>query len=134
MQKIKSFCLLIFLGLTIFSCASRPRLYPNRKLKKVGMDHAQKDIDHCMQESEQFLESDKGKKMLKSGGFGALVGGTVGAVGGLFSGDIMGGAARGAAMGGAGGAVAGGLSPDELKMRYTNRCLSEKGYSVLGWN
>ncbi|MFT6068629.1 MAG: hypothetical protein ACJAT2_003727 [Bacteriovoracaceae bacterium] len=115
------------------ACASKPVLYPNEKFESVGEDMAKKDTKACMNKADKFLKSPKAKKMLKSGGAGALLGGVVGGVAGIFSGDIAGGAAQGAAMGGAGGAVAGALSPDELKQRYVNQCLSKKGYQVLGW-
>ncbi len=120
--------------LLVFSaCASKPVLYPNKKFEAVGPDLAQKDTEACMKKADKFLKSPKAKKMLKSGGAGALLGGVVGGVAGIFSGNIAGGAAQGAAMGGAGGAVAGALSPDELKQRYVNQCLRKKGYQVLGW-
>jgi hypothetical protein len=44
------------------SCASRPQLYPNEKLKTVGKQAAKKDIDRCMAEAEDYVESSKGKK------------------------------------------------------------------------
>jgi ADP-ribosylglycohydrolase len=58
----------------------------------------------------------------------------MGAVSGIFSGNIARGALMGSAIGGAGGAAAGALSPDEIKRRYVNTCLNEKGYQVLGWD
>lgn len=132
---VKSITYAIIGALVLISgCSSKPVLYPNQKFESVGEEKANQDIDACMAKADKFLKSSKGKKMLKSGGAGALIGGVIGAVGGAFSGDIAGGAAQGAAMGGAGGAVAGGLSPDELKQRYVNHCLSKKGYRVLGWD
>jgi hypothetical protein len=38
--------------------------------------------------------------------------------------------AKGAACGGAAGA----LSPDQVKHRFVNQCLADKGYQVLGWD
>ncbi|MBC7713057.1 MAG: cell envelope biogenesis protein OmpA [Rhizobacter sp.] len=116
------------------SCASRPKLYPNETLKAKGKEAGEADINQCMKDADEFAGSSEGKKMLKSTGFGAAVGGAMGAVAGAFYGDIGGGAARGAAIGGAGGAVSGALSPDELKHRYVNQCLSDKGYNVIGWD
>jgi outer membrane lipoprotein SlyB len=119
--------------LILISCASKPVLYPNEKFESVGEVNAQEDTEICMKKADKFLKSPKAKKMLKSGGAGALLGGVVGGVAGIFTGNIAGSAAQGAAMGGAGGAVAGALSPDELKQKYVNQCLSKKGYQVLGW-
>jgi hypothetical protein len=125
---------MILLGLIIVSCASKPQLYPNEKYKTAGEKMAQKDIDVCVAESEKYLKSSKGKQMAKSGGYGAAVGAAIGAVGGMFGGNMGRGLMRGGAMGAAGGAVSGAVSPDELKQRYVNQCLADKGYKVIGWD
>ena len=125
---------LIFMMLVFSSCASRPQLYPNQKLKEVGKEVAKNDIDDCMSDADKFLESSKGKKIVKSAGWGAGIGAAMGAVGGLFTGNIGGGLVRGGAIGAAGGGAAGALSPDEIKQRYVNQCLGERGYQVLGWD
>lgn len=116
------------------SCASRPRLYPNEAYKAKGKKASEADINQCMDEADEYLDSSEGKKLLKSGGVGAAIGGAMGAVAGAFYGDIAGGAARGAAIGGTGGVVSGALTPDELEHRYVNQCLADKGYNVMGWN
>ncbi len=132
-MKTKTILIIILLS-TLTSCASRPKLYPNETLKSKGKEASEADIDQCMKDAETYLDSSEGKKIVKSAGFGAAVGGAMGAVAGAFYGDIGGGAARGAAIGGTGGAVSGSLSPDELKHRYVNQCLADKGYNVMGWN
>ena len=129
MKKI--FPLLAFV--TFFSCASRPQLYPNDKLKMMGKQAAKKDIDRCIADAEAYLESSKGKKIAKGAGAGAAIGAAMGAVGGMFTGNMGRGLVRGGAIGAAGGGVAGALSPDEIKKRFVNQCLAEKGYQVLGW-
>lgn len=127
--------LILFLVAILFtSCASRPKLYPNETLKQRGSEKGEADIDQCMKEADVYLKSGKGKAMAKGAGAGAIIGGAIGTVAGIFSGDIVRGAAQGAAMGGVGGAAGGALSPDEIKHRYVNQCLSEKGYQVLGWD
>lgn len=120
--------------MTISSCASRPKLYPNDALKARGKEASEADIDQCMKDAETYLDSSEGKKIVKSAGFGAAVGGAMGAVAGAFYGDVGGGLARGAAIGGAGGAVSGSLTPDQVKHRYVNQCLADKGYNVIGWD
>ena len=132
-QKNNILILLVIL-LSVSSCASRPKLYPNEMLKAKGKEASEADIDECLKDAKTYLESSEGKKIAKSAGFGAAVGGAMGAVAGMFYGDIGGGAARGAAMGGAGGAVSGSLTPDQLKHRYVNQCLADKGYNVIGWD
>lgn len=125
--------LLTFL-IILYSCASKPKLYPNQKYKAVGEKIAHKDIDQCISEAEEYLKSSKGKQVAKGAGAGAAIGGAIGAVGGLFTGNVGRGLLRGGAMGAAGGGAAGAISPDQLKQRYVNQCLSEKGYQVIGWD
>lgn len=133
-METKQFLIVSFLIFTLSSCASRPKLYPNDTLKMKGKEASEADIDRCMKEADDFLDSSTGKKMAKSAGFGAVVGGAMGAVAGAFTGDIGGGLAQGAAIGGAGGAASGALSPDEIKHRYVNKCLADKGYHIIGWD
>jgi hypothetical protein len=124
----------LFLLLLVVSCASRPTLYPNEKLKSVGKEASQEDIDQCIADGDAYLKSSKGKNVAKGAGAGAIIGGAIGAVGGMFTGNLGSGLVRGGAMGAAGGGAGGALSPDELKRRYVNQCLGEKGYQVLGWD
>jgi uncharacterized membrane protein len=126
--------ILLLIIFTLVSCASKPQLYPNQKLKNVGKEAAKKDIDRCIADAEQYLKSSTGKNAAKGAGAGAAIGAAMGAVGGLFTGNFGGGLVRGGAIGAAGGGVAGALSPDEIKRRFVNQCLAEKGYQVLGWD
>lgn len=124
----------LFLSFLVISCSSKPKLYPNQKFKNVGEDRANADVEICLKEADEYLKSSKGKQVVKSAGTGAAIGAAVGAVGGLFTGNLGRGIIRGGAMGTAGGAAAGAVSPDQMKQRYVNQCLSEKGYQVLGWD
>jgi uncharacterized membrane protein len=121
--------LLVFVG-----CASKPKLYPNEKLKTVGRAQADADIDQCISDADAYLESSKGKQIARGAGAGAAVGAAMGAVTGIFTGNVGRGLVRGGAIGAAGGATAGALSPDQIKRRYVNQCLADKGYHVLGWD
>lgn len=116
------------------SCASKPQLYPNQKLKSVGKEASKKDIDQCIADADEYLESSKGKQVAKGAGTGAAIGAAMGAVGGMFTGNFGRGLVRGGAIGAAGGGAAGAVSPDELKRRYVNQCLADKGYQVIGWD
>lgn len=116
------------------ACASRPQLYPNTKLKEVGKEAAKKDTDACIADADEYLKSSKGKNVAKGAGAGAAIGAAMGAVGGLFTGNLGGGLMRGGAIGAAGGGTAGALSPDQVKQRYVNQCLADKGYQVIGWD
>lgn len=126
--------ILLLVVLALVGCASRPQLYPNQKLKHVGKEAAKKDIDRCIADAEQYLKSSTGKNAAKGAGAGAAIGAAMGAVSGLFTGNVGRGLVRGGAIGAAGGGVAGALSPDEIKRRFVNQCLAEKGYQVLGWD
>lgn len=86
-----------------------------------------------MDKADEFLKSDEGKRILQGAGRGSAVGGAVGAVSGLLRGNVVRGAAEGAAIGGTAGAAGTAVSPNQLKQRFVNRCLAEKGYEVTGW-
>ena len=133
MKKIKLISLTLLL-LTFGSCASRPKLYPNDTLKAKGKVASEADIDQCIKDADTYLESSEGKKLAKGAGFGSVLGGAMGAVSGIFTGNIIRGAAEGAAIGGVGGAVGASMTPDQLKHRYVNQCLADKGYNVIGWD
>ena len=125
--------ILILLALLV-SCASKPKLYPNQKYKNVGKAASEKDIERCIAEGDEYLESSKGKQVARSAGAGATVGAAIGAVSGMFTGNMGRGLVRGGAIGAAGGGAAGAVTPDQLKRRYVNKCLAEKGYQVIGWD
>ena len=60
----------------------------------------------------------------------------MGAVFGAFTGNYRRAVAEGAAVGAAAGLLHGAYeagSPDEIQRAYTQRCLAEKGWSVIGW-
>lgn len=132
MKKLAVFLLSLSV---LTACASRPKLYPNEKLKSVGKEAAKTDIDICISEAETYLESSTGKQALKGAGTGAAIGAAFGAATGLiFGGNPLRSGLRSGAVGGAVGGTAGALSPDQIKQRYVNQCLAEKGYQVLGWD
>lgn len=120
--------------LAFVSCSSRPKLYPNEKFKSVGKPVAEKDIDRCIADADAYMESSEAKRITKGAGKGAAVGAAMGAVFGAFTGNLGRGALTGGAVGAAGGGTSAALSPDQLKRRYVNQCLAEKGYHVLGWD
>lgn len=133
MLKLSHFIVKILVVLAIYSCSSKPVLYPNKTYKDMGKTRASEEIDQCMSDADEFLESPKGKKILGSAGKGAVLGGAIGAVSGLLSGSLASGLGRGAAIGATAGGVGESISPDQLKRSYVNRCLAEKGYQVMGW-
>ena len=135
----------LFAGLVIASiagCSSspkRPVLYPNQHLNRVGGHIAQRDIDACMQLARSSgvnvtKDGEVGRKAASGAALGGVSTGVYGAVRG--SSDVGNRALAGAAAGAATGAVRGGIQSTEqspLFMKFVNKCLSDKGYSVIGW-
>ncbi len=131
--------------LSLLGCgASRPVVYPNAKAQEAGPEAVEADINECLRRGEDFAagKSDAGKAAKDAAGR-AAVGAGVGAAAGAAGGAIYGDAGRGAASGAAGGAAAGLMSsifssmgsdePDPVLKNFVQRCLSEKGYEVIGW-
>jgi outer membrane lipoprotein SlyB len=126
-KKIKKLILNITTFLTIAACAShsRPTLFPNETLKKMGQAKANEDIDKCLKEADEYLKTPEGKKVAKgSSGYGTAVGTSVG-----FG---MGTTGVGLGMGVGGGDR--GMSSTDVKRNFVNQCLVNKGYQVLAWD
>lgn len=127
---------LLVLVLAVACAHPRPVLYPDEHLKTVGEQAARADMDRCLADAKVYLKANPAKKIGRkmSGGavFGAVMGTVFGAFTGNFGRAISEGAAVGAAAGLAHGAYEAG-SPDQIQRAYTQRCLAEKGYSVIGW-
>ncbi|KPK18793.1 MAG: hypothetical protein AMJ67_08450 [Betaproteobacteria bacterium SG8_41] len=133
-------CIGWLLVFALAGCATtqRPVLYPNAKLKRVGNEAAQWDVDDCMRMAEQYgVSPGGGEKVARGAGEGAAVGGATGAVAGAIGGRNVGeAAAAGAAIGGTAGAVRGAVRSDRPSQPYrgfVQRCLRERGYDVIGW-
>lgn len=119
------------------ACAHpRPVLYPDEHYKTVGETAANEDVAKCVADAKAYLKANPAKKVagrtVRGGAFGAFMGAVFGAFTGNYARAVSEGAAVGAAGGMAGGVWEAG-SPDEIQRGYANRCLAEKGYSVIGW-
>ncbi|AGA91455.1 hypothetical protein Thimo_2745 [Thioflavicoccus mobilis 8321] len=129
-----------FVALSVVGCASsakRPILYPNDHYGAVGAGVAQQDIDDCMRQARAF-GADAGRGEAIAGGTlaGALIGGATAGAWGAVRGDAAERALAGAAAGGAGGLTRGALrsrEPSSTFRNFVQRCLSERGYDVIGW-
>jgi outer membrane lipoprotein SlyB len=139
-KTLSAHCIGWLLVFAFAGCATtqRPVLYPNAKLKRVGTEVAQRDIDGCMRLAEQYgVSPGRGEKVVRGGGGGAAVGGATGAVAGAIGGrNVVDSAARGAAVGATAGAVGGAVRsdrPSEAYRGFVRRCLRERGYDVIGW-
>jgi hypothetical protein len=119
------------------ACAHpRPVLYPDEHLKTVGKPASQKDVDECLAQAKEYLKANPAKPIARKMARGSIVGALMGTVSGLILGDFGKAVASGAAIGAAAGLAQGTFeagSPDEIQRAYTQRCLGEKGYTVIGW-
>ena len=125
------------LVLLLASCAPKPVLYRDAGYEeRGGKDAAAAAVKEC----RAIAKSEVGKLNLKPvaerSAWGAATGAAKGAVTRLSTGDLGRAAASGAAIGGIGGAGHGAYEasrPDQVERAYTDRCLSERGWNVLGW-
>lgn len=124
------------------SPSARPVLYPNATLKRVGDAHARSEVDACMARAAQagLSPQEQNNAVGKRASVGAATAGVAAAVGALVTGRGMDGAVRsgavGAAVGGSAGAVSGAMQdkPSGIYRQFVQRCLTEQGFDVLGWN
>jgi len=124
------------------SSAARPVLYPNAAFNRVGEIQAQNEVAACLSRANASgLRAEQGNQMVQRAGEGAAVAGVASAVGALVFGrgaeGMLRAGAGGAAIGGAAGvtqAAVRGDRPSSLYRSFVQRCLSEKGFDVIGWN
>lgn len=119
------------------ACAHpRPVLYPDERYKSAGEEAAKADVDACLAEAKAYLKANPAKRVGGRAARGGVFGAIMGAVFGAFTGDYARAVSEGAAVGAAGGAVHGAWesgSPDEIQRAFAQRCLAERGWSVIGW-
>jgi outer membrane lipoprotein SlyB len=144
-------CLAVLLLAGLAGCAStganspsaRPVLYPNATLNRVGDAQGRAEADACMARavSAGLAPEEKNNAVARGAGVGAATGAVASAVGALITGrggeGVVRAGAAGAAVGGSAGAVQGAFRNDRPSSTYRNfvqRCLSERGFEVIGWN
>jgi hypothetical protein len=137
---MKNRLLALMIAFAVVGCAGpRPILYPNPHLKSVGQETADLDIAECRTLAKKAGATpgdDKAAKTAKSTVVGGGIGAATGAVGGAVAGAVGQGSMIGAAVGATAGLLRGLLSsprPSPAYVGYVNRCLSERGYDVTGW-
>lgn len=141
MGRPATYQLLLISGILLAATAcsaKRPVFYPNAHLERVGQAQANADADQCMAEAKQYgVKEGTGEKVGGRAVKGAAVGATTSAVvAAVLSKDVGRAVGAGAAGGATAGAVSGAFDaddPDQVFKNYVNRCLSEKGYDVIGW-
>ncbi len=124
------------------SPSAQPVLYPNATLNRVGEAQGRAEVDGCMSRALQagLTPDQKTNEVGRRAGEGAATAGVASAVGALITGrssDVLRAGAAGAAIGGSAGAVSGAFhndKPNATYRQFVQRCLSEKGFDVIGWN
>ena len=124
------------------SPSAQPVLYPNATLNRVGEAQGRAEVDGCMSRALQagLTPDQKTNEVGRRAGEGAATAGVASAVGALITGrssDVLRAGATGAAIGGSAGAVSGAFhndKPNATYRQFVQRCLSEKGFDVIGWN
>lgn len=126
------------LGILAACASQQPLLYPNAKYRETGKEAAQREIEACDRYAREAGASPRGGDgIARGGGVGAAIGGATGAVAGAIGHrNVLDSAAAGAAIGGTAGAVRGATQSDDpgsVYKGFMTRCLSERGYEVIGW-
>ena len=124
------------------SASARPVLYPNALLERVGPAQGQAEAGACMSRAAAsgLSPTENTNAVGRRAGEGAATAGVASAVAALITGrgaDVLRLGATGAAVGGAAGAASGAFHNDRVNPTYRHfvqRCLSEKGFEVIGWN
>ncbi len=125
------------------SASAQPVLYPNATLNRVGAAQGQLEVNACKARAAAsgLQPAEQTHAVSRRAGEAAATTGVASAVGALLTGRGGEGALRagavGAAVGGSAGAVSGAFHPDRpngVYRQFVQRCLSEKGFEVIGWN
>lgn len=129
MKKITLFLIFAAFITGCSSRPSRPKLYPNALYNTKGAEGTKSDIDECLAKAQEYLNTEEGKELkmgvqTRHSSFGTSVGFGFGS----------------SRRSGFGIGVSSGsyprdnLSSEEKVVRlFTNECLEEKGYQILGW-
>lgn len=149
MKRIQQLSLTLAAALTLGACATgahspsaHPVLYPNARYNQVGEAKAKAEADVCTAKAQQagLTPDDKNNSVAAGAARGAATAGVAAAVGTLIGGQNIDHAARNAAGAAAVGASAGAVNgafndrANPTYRRFVERCLSEKGFEVIGWN
>lgn len=135
--------IMLMLGIVLTSaCAStKPVIYPNAHSAAAGELQRDRDIAACQQLARDAGANPQSTQVANAGE-NTVRGGALGAATGAVGGAIAGNPGRGATVGAATGATAGLLHsifggvarPNPAYRKYVERCLSDRGYDIAGWN
>ena len=114
--------MIVSLATILVACSGhRPIVDP----KGQNMANYENDLKECQALSRQ---AEPGGEALRSGLIAALLGGAIGGIGWGGSSSIGTGAAIGAVTGG----VSGGISGADKQKDIIRRCMSNRGYNIIG--
>jgi len=124
------------------SSQAKPVLYPNAAMTRMGEAAAHGEIEVCIAKAQAagLTPQTQNNATGQSAARGAIMGGVAGVVGSLVTGHGLEGAlkqgAATAAVGGATGAAGGAMQnqPSPIYRNFVQRCASEKGLEIIGWN
>ncbi len=125
------------------SASARPVLYPNATLNRVGDAQGRIEVNACLSRAQAsgLSPTQNTNEVGRRAGEGAATAGVASVVGALITGrgseGVLRAGAAGAAIGGSAGAVSGAFHndrPNGVYRSFVQRCLSEKGFDVIGWN
>ena len=125
------------------SASARPVLYPNATLNRVGDAQGRIEVNACLSRAQAsgLSPTQNTNEVGRRAGEGAATAGVASVVGALITGrgseGVLRAGAAGAAVGGSAGAVSGAFHndrPNGVYRSFVQRCLSEKGFDVIGWN
>jgi uncharacterized protein YcfJ len=127
--------------LLLAACAGpEPVFYPNAHYQQVGPSTADYDTDVC-RDMAAAAGANSGDDRATDAATQAATGGAIGGATGAAVGAVIGNPGRSAAAGAAGAATAGFMrallkspEPSPAYRNFVNRCLSERGYAVVGWD
>ena len=135
-------CLLLVSTLILWGCSNvpqRPVMYPNAKATSAGQAQMRRDVEDCMALARQYgVRETRQENIARDTASGALLGGVAAGTWGLVRGDAAERAAAGAAAGAATAATRGVIRSSENRPNptfqgFVQRCLTERGYEVIGW-
>jgi outer membrane lipoprotein SlyB len=127
----------LLLPVLLAACATaRPVIYPTATAELRGAPAQELAVQECLQRANAADLDNPGAEVAATTARDTAIG----AAGGAAAGAVYGNAGRGAGAGAAAGAATGlirGLfrsqQPSAVYQTYVSRCMSERGYEVIGW-
>jgi len=129
-------------ALMLCACASnKPVVYPNAHATAVGQRQTDIDAAECRElalaagaNPDSARAAGAATKTVRGAGYGAATGVVGGAIGGNPGRGAGVGAATGATAGFLNSILGGAAQSNPAYRNFVGRCMSERGYDIVGWN